>query len=70
MSDLSLSHPTTIFLADNGAAYCGRHLGVSARLTGPDLSGQPILAVTSAVLAEARTEGWTPKCEQCGQRAE
>lgn len=66
MTDLAIQSPTTVFLVDNGAAYCGRHLGASARMTGRDLSGQPILAVTGDVLAEARAEGWVPHCETCG----
>jgi hypothetical protein len=31
----------TIYMTDNGAALCGAHLGVSAKTTGRDLSGQP-----------------------------
>jgi hypothetical protein len=36
-----------IYLADNGAAYCGAHLGVTARMTGRDLSGQAIQRVNA-----------------------
>lgn len=59
----------TIYLTDNGAAYCGQHLGTSARMTGRDISGQPIMPVTRVALEEARRMGWTPACEQCGKQA-
>jgi hypothetical protein len=56
-----------IYLGDNGRALCGAHLGVTARYTGHDLSGQAILPVTPDALAEAREMGWTPRCETCGR---
>jgi hypothetical protein len=59
--------PDMIYLGDNGAAYCGDHLGMTAKMTGRDLSGQRILAVTPEVAAEAESEGWMPKCEKCGK---
>ena len=34
----------TIYLCDNGAAYCGKHCGASARYTGRDISGQKVEA--------------------------
>jgi hypothetical protein len=58
-----------IYLTDNGAAYCGAHLGHTAKMTGRDLSGQRILPVTPDVVAEAASEGWEVKCEQCGRVA-
>lgn len=57
----------SVYLVDNGAAYCGDHLGASARYTGRDISGQPILECTPDVVAEARASGWTPACECCGK---
>ena len=55
-----------IYLTDNGAAYCGAHLGMTAKTTGRDLSGQAILPVTPEVAAEA---GYEIECEQCGRKA-
>ena len=34
-----------IYLGDNGRAYCGEHLGMTAKHTGRDISGQPIYKV-------------------------
>lgn len=59
----------TVYLTDNGAAYCGAHLGYTAKMTGRDLSGQPIMAVTPEIAAEAEADGWTVACEQCGKVA-
>jgi hypothetical protein len=55
---------TTIYLCDNGAAYCGEHLGATAKATGRDISGQPIMAITPDM-------GVTVTCEQpkCGRRS-
>lgn len=60
---------TTIYLGDNGRALCGQHLGISARTTGRDLSGQAIAAVTPDIAREAQAMGWTVACEQCGRVA-
>lgn len=57
-----------IYLTDNGAAYCGAHLGITARMTGLDLSGQPIMPVTPEAVAEAQSMGWEVCCEQCGKK--
>lgn len=58
-----------IYLTDNGAAYCGAHLGITAKMTGRDLSGQLIQPVTPEVAAEAVAMGWEVECEQCGKKA-
>ena len=58
-----------VYLGDNGMALCGAHLGMTAKCTGRDLSGQKIMRV---VLAEVRAAGYadyTPKCERCGKVA-
>ncbi len=61
---------TTVYLCDNGAAYCGRHLGMTARYSGHDISGQPIQPVTPDVVREAQRYGYdVPVCETCGQKA-
>ncbi len=52
----------TIYLGDNGRAYCGRHCGVTARLTGCDLSGQPLLAIDLEVLRD-HPEAADIRCE-------
>ncbi len=56
----------TVYLTDNGAAYCGAHLGYTARTTGRDLSGQKILPLTPELAAEA---GGDIACEKCGKKA-
>jgi hypothetical protein len=56
---------TSIYLTDNGAAYCGAHLGVTARMTGRDLSGQRIYLVTPEDVREAGPIA----CETCGRKA-
>jgi hypothetical protein len=56
----------TIYITDNGAALCGAHLGYTAKVTGNDLSGQPILPVTKEMAAHSAAEGWKIKCETCG----
>ena len=61
--------PQTVYLGDNGRAYCGQHLGCTAKASGRDLSGQRLMAVTPEVAAIAAEDGWVPKCEQCGHEA-
>jgi hypothetical protein len=56
-----------LYLTDNGATYCGAHLGYTARATGRDLSGQRIQAVTRAVAREAMAMGYVLRCESCGR---
>jgi hypothetical protein len=61
---------TTIYLTDNGRALCGAHLGASARLTGRDISGQPIEPVgpeEARYFVEAL--GGPICCERCGLAA-
>lgn len=58
-----------VYLCDNGACYCGAHCGNAARYTGRDISGQPVVEVTPAVLRECLAEGWEPACEACGATA-
>ena len=60
---------STIYLTDNGAAYCGAHLGQTARTTGRDISGQPIEPVTPELAKEALAMGWEVACESCGKKA-
>jgi hypothetical protein len=56
---------TMIYLTDNGRALCGAHLGVTARATGRDISGQEILPVTPEMVAEFGAV----RCEHCGRPA-
>jgi len=65
MKDLAKTNPDTIYITDNGAAYCGEHLGASARYTGRDISGQPIYAMTPADVREIGPVA----CECCGKTA-
>lgn len=64
-------HDQAIYLGDNGRCYCGEHLGITARLTGRDLSGQPVYRVTPEDTQEAAQMGVTLVCEQprCGRHA-
>ena len=69
-TDRSKTHPDTLFLTDNGACYCGSHLGASARFTGCDISGQAILQVTPEIAKQSVDGfGMVLKCEQCGKVA-
>lgn len=63
-------HDTALYLGDNGRCYCGEHSGMSARYTGRDISGQPVMLIDAAMLKEF---GYTPQdfaCEEprCGRR--
>jgi len=61
-------HADSIYLTDNGAAYCGEHLGSSARTTGRDISGQRIVVITEADKdwwVKHNTRGNAPFCETC-----
>lgn len=62
---------TAIYFCDNGAAYCGDHLGMTARASGRDISGQPISRVTPDDVREASKMGVKFKCEipSCGREA-
>ena len=61
---------TSIYLTDNGRALCGAHLGISARMTGRDISGQRIELVTPELAREAQhAYGWGVTCETCGRKA-
>lgn len=62
-----MTRADAVYLTDNGRALCGAHLGATARMTGCDLSGMPILEMTPELVAEAQAEGFTPKCETCGR---
>lgn len=63
--------PRAVYLTDNGAAYCGAHLGSTAKHSGRDLSGQPIEPVTPLMARVARKlYGRIPACETCGLVAE
>ena len=59
-----------VYLTDNGAAYCGAHLGACAKATGRDISGQEIMPITPDVIAESDRSGYpVPSCEECGHKA-
>ncbi len=58
-----------IYLTDNGAALCGKHLGHSAKTTGRDLSGQKILKITKRLQDEFERDFGKPfACETCDAR--
>lgn len=45
-----------LFITDNGTVLCSRHLGVTAALTGRDISGRQIMQAP---------EGAALRCESC-----
>jgi len=53
-----------LYLCDNGACYCGEHLGSTAKATGCDISGQKIERVTvDDALMAAKEFGVSLRCE-------
>jgi hypothetical protein len=54
--------PGTVYLADNGMAICLCCAGRSARLTGRDISGQPVSKVTADDLIEFGAESMSCEC--------
>lgn len=66
--DLRKSDPDGIFIGDNGMVLCGEHLGMTARLTGHDLSGQKLHKLTKREATRELTEfKWHICCESCGK---
>jgi hypothetical protein len=62
--------PDALYLGDNGAALCGAHLGMTARTTGYDLSGQRIMRVTAPYARDFKRDLGEPlTCETCGKEA-
>ena len=63
--------PDAIYLCDNGAAYCGAHLGYTAQTSGRDISGDPIERVSAEDAAwwqEHNDAGNPPMCETCKKK--
>lgn len=58
-----------LYFGDNGRVLCGADLGMSARFSYRDTSGQRIMAVTPRVKQECLAQGFEPKCEECGRVA-
>jgi hypothetical protein len=54
------AEPAPIYLCDNGAVWCRNHLGETARRTGRDLSGQPMMAVPPGMAGDLA-------CETCAE---
>jgi hypothetical protein len=68
MSKKFTAKSDAIYLTDNGAAYCGDHLGMTAKMTGRDISGQKVYALTAADAAfwkQHNQAGNPPMCETC-----
>jgi len=64
-----MTSPNTIYQGDNGALYCGEHLGQTARVTGRDRSGQKIVALRASDNREFLAATGSPiSCETCGKR--
>lgn len=59
--------PAALYMTDNGRCVCGEHLGMTAKATGRDISGQKILKVTDEFVELSKKDGWTPDCETCGK---
>ena len=56
---------SALYQGDNGRLLCGRHLGAMASATGRDLSGQPLMRITTKDRAWAAEQGWFMCCETC-----
>jgi hypothetical protein len=65
-TDLRRDDPDGVYLTDGGACYCGEHLGASARFTGCDISGQPIMKVTPDMMNEPHAD--LLACGTCGKK--
>lgn len=65
-----MPHPDTLYLGDNGRALCGEHLGSTARRSGRDLSGHPVLAVTPRMLHDERLPGLACERPGCSRRVD
>jgi len=61
--------PSALYFTDNGRIVCGEHLGMTARFTGRDISGQRIVAVKPRDLAEFARQDFVCRCERCGKGA-
>ena len=60
-----------LYLTDNGACYCGKHCGNSARYTGRDISGQKVARLSVVDIRESiRVYQWEPECETCGRKVQ
>jgi hypothetical protein len=62
--------PTALYLCDNGACCCGEHLGMTAKATGHDISGQKIIRITRHVLAESGGAVFQCEDQRNGKRCE
>lgn len=63
-----VADPDAIYLTDNGASYCGSHLGHTAKVTGRDISGQRVVRLSAADAAwmqQHNQAGNLPICETC-----
>ncbi len=56
----------SLYITDNGRTLCGGHLGMTAKMTGRDLSGQRIHKVTPADIEYNKSQKWPDiTCEDC-----
>jgi len=56
---------SSLYLGDNGMCLCGAHLGSTARRTGRDISGQPIMRVRPNDLADGGVDSVTCETPSC-----
>tara|TARA_R110002096_G_C14661938_1_gene728419 strand:- start:23322 stop:23546 length:225 start_codon:yes stop_codon:yes gene_type:complete len=62
----SVLKPDAIYFGDNGRAFCGDHAGHTASMTGRDLDGRKVHAVTKKEHAEWKADfGTDVQCESC-----
>lgn len=55
-----------LYFTDNGRVLCAEHLGITARMTGRDLSGQRIARISAADASDARdVYDMALVCESC-----
>ena len=57
---------SVLYICDNGEVRCGAHCGHTARMTGRDISGQPVQAITEDDQQSLQAEhGFRLSCEEC-----
>lgn len=63
------ANPNNLYFVDCGRILCGTHLGMSARWTGHDISGQKIKLISAAALKRMTADVGRPiGCETCDAR--
>ena len=56
-----------LYVGDNGALFCGKDAGASARFTGRDISGQRVERVTLKMAERSGLPVAMWRCESCAR---